>query len=54
MATWIIGGALVVIVGAVVWKMISDKRKGKHSCSCGCSCGCSCESCHGACNHLDH
>ena len=53
MATWIIGGALVVIVGAVVWKIISDKRKGKHSCSCGCSCGCSCESCHGACNHLD-
>ena len=50
MATWIIGGALVVIVGAVVWKMISDKRKGKHSCSCGCSC----ESCHGACTRSDH
>lgn len=50
MATWIIGGALVVIVGAVVWKMISDKRKGKHSCSCGCSC----ESCHGACMHSNH
>ena len=50
MATWIIGGALVVIVGAVVWKMISDRRKGKHSCSCGCGC----ESCHGACNHSDH
>ena len=50
MANWIIGGVLVVIVGAVVWKMISDKRKGKHSCSCGCSC----ESCHGACMHSDH
>ena len=50
MATWIIGGALVIIVSAVVWKMISDRRKGKHSCSCGCGC----ESCHGACNHLDH
>ena len=50
MATWIIGGVLVVIVGAVVWKMISDKRKGKHSCSCGCSC----ESCHGACMHSNH
>ena len=50
MATWIIGGALVVIVGAVVWKMISDRRKGKHSCSCGCGC----ESCHGACGHSDH
>lgn len=50
MASWIIGGVLIVIVGAVVWKMISDKRKGKHSCSCGCSC----ESCHGACTHSDH
>ena len=49
MATWIIGGALVVIVGAVVWKMISDKRKGKHSCSCGCGC----ESCHGACTNSE-
>ena len=50
MATWIIGGALIIIIGAVVWKMISDRGKGKHACSCGCSC----ESCHGACNHLDH
>ena len=50
MATWIIGGVLIVIVGAVVWKMISDRRKGKHSCSCGCGC----ESCHGACTHSDH
>ena len=48
MATWIIGGVLIVIVGAVVWKMISDRRKGKHSCSCGC------ESCHGACTRSDH
>ena len=50
MATWIICGVLIVIVGAVVWKMISDRRKGKHSCSCGCGC----ESCHGACTHSDH
>ena len=50
MATWIIGGVLIVIVGAVLWKMISDRRKGKHSCSCGCGC----ESCHGACGHSDH
>ena len=49
MATWIIGGALVIIVGAVVWKMISDRRKGKHSCSCGCGC----ESCHGACTNSE-
>ena len=49
MASWIIGGVLIVIVGAVVWKMISDKRKGKHSCSCGCGC----ESCHGACTNSE-
>ena len=49
MATWIIGGVLIIIVGAVVWKMISDKRKGKHSCSCGCGC----ESCHGACTNSE-
>ncbi|MGN1006304.1 MAG: FeoB-associated Cys-rich membrane protein [Aristaeellaceae bacterium] len=49
MATWIIGGVLIVIVGAVLWKMISDKRKGKHSCSCGCGC----ESCHGACTNSE-
>ena len=49
MANWIIGGVLVVIVGAVVWKMISDRRKGKHSCSCGCGC----ESCHGACTNSE-
>ena len=49
MATWIIGGVLIVIVVAVVWKMISDRRKGKHSCSCGCGC----ESCHGACTNSE-
>ena len=49
MATWIIGGVLIVIVGAVVWKMISDRRNGKHSCSCGCGC----ESCHGACTNSE-
>ena len=49
MATWIIGGVLVVIVGAVVWKIISARRKGKHSCSCGCGC----ESCHGACTNSE-
>ena len=49
MATWIIGGVMIVIVGAVVWNMISDWRKGKHSCSCGCGC----ESCHGACTNSE-
>ncbi|MBR5273428.1 MAG: FeoB-associated Cys-rich membrane protein [Clostridia bacterium] len=38
---------VAVIVGAVVFKMIRDKRKGKSSCSCGCG-GCPMsDSCHG-------
>ena len=28
MATWIIGGILVMVVGAIVWKMMKDKREG--------------------------
>ena len=28
MATWIVGGVVVLIVGAIVWKMIRDKRNG--------------------------
>ena len=28
MATWIVGGVLLVIVGAVIWKMIKDKNFG--------------------------
>lgn len=36
MATWIVGGALALLVGAIVWKMIRDKRAGKGGCSCGC------------------
>ncbi len=43
MATWIIGGALAVIIGAIIWKMLSDRRKGKRSC------GYNCEGCHGCC-----
>ncbi len=40
----LIGGALA----AVIVKMIIDKKKGKHSCSCGGNCGacpvgCSCD-----------
>ena len=29
MATWIVGGALAIIVGAIVFKMVRDKRNGK-------------------------
>ena len=39
MATWLVGGALAVIVGAVVFKMIRDKRAGKGGCGCNCG-GC--------------
>lgn len=45
MATWIVGGLLIAIVGAIVWKMISDKRRGKRSCGCGSDCS----HCGGAC-----
>lgn len=47
MATWIIGGVLLLIVGAIVWKMVKDKKAGKGSCSCGCDCA----SCSGNCHH---
>lgn len=47
MATWIVGGVLLLIVGAIVWKMVKDKKAGKGSCSCGCDCA----SCSGNCHH---
>ena len=37
MANWLIGGALFLIVGAVIWKMIKDKKSGKGGCSGDCS-----------------
>ncbi len=43
MATWIIGGVLLIIVGAIIWKLIRDKKRGKHGC-CG-DCG-RCSGCH--------
>jgi len=43
MATWLIGGALALIVAAVVVKMVRDKRAGKHSCSGDCG---KCHGCH--------
>ena len=37
---------VVVSIGAVVFKMVRDKKKGKSSCSCGCG-GCPMsDSCH--------
>lgn len=43
MATWIVGGIVLLAVGGIVWKMIADKRQGKHSCSGNC------QSCHTGC-----
>src|SRR5699024_9041289 len=47
MATWIVGGALAIIVGAIVFKMVRDKRNGKGGCSCNCG---GCGGC-GGCRH---
>jgi len=43
MATWIIGGLLVLTVAGIIWKMIRDHRNGKGSC------GGDCAHCHAAC-----
>jgi hypothetical protein len=49
--TIIICAILAVIVGAIVRKMIKDKRANKGSCSCGCS-GCpSASICHSSNRH---
>ena len=36
MATWIVGGVVVLIVGAIIWKMIRDKRNGTGGCGGDC------------------
>ena len=43
MATWIVGGVVLVIVGGIVWKMVADRRNGKNSC------GGDCAHCHMSC-----
>ncbi len=43
MATWIVGGVIVLAVAAVIWKMVKDKRSGKGGCSGDCS---RCSGCH--------
>ena len=45
MATWLVGGVLVIILGAIIWKMIKDKKAGKGNCSCGGDCS-QCSKCH--------
>ncbi len=45
MATWLVGGALALIVVAVIVKMIRDKKSGKGGCSCGGDCS-RCKGCH--------
>jgi hypothetical protein len=43
MATWIVGAVVALIVGAAVWKMADDRKKGKSSCGGDCS---RCKGCH--------
>lgn len=45
MATAIVGGVLLLVVGAVVYGMIRDRKKGKSVCSCGGDCS-HCKGCH--------
>lgn len=47
MATWIVSGVLIVIVGLIIRKMVRDRKQGKG----GCSCGSDCAHCHGACGY---
>ncbi len=35
--TILVGAVVLGILAVAAWKVISDKRKGKSSCSCGCS-----------------
>ncbi len=44
MATYIVGGVVLLIVGAILWKIIADRRHGKNCCggdcqNCRMSCG---------------
>ena len=45
MATWIVGGIVALIVGAVIAQMIKDKRRGKRVVTCGGDCS-KCRGCH--------
>lgn len=37
MATIIVGGILLAIIGLVIWKMVRDKKNGKSSCGGDCA-----------------
>lgn len=37
MATWIVGGAVLLAVAAIIWKMVKDKKTGKSTCGCDCA-----------------
>lgn len=43
MATWIAGGAVALLVGAIVWKIVRDRRAHKGGCGCNCA---NCPGCH--------
>ena len=43
MATIIVGGILLAIVGLIIWKMVRDKKNGKSSCGGDCA---HCKGCH--------
>jgi hypothetical protein len=38
MGTIILSAVLVLIVSAIIGKIISNRKKGRSSCSCGCEC----------------
>lgn len=37
MASFIAGAIVLAIVAAIIWKMASDKKKGRSSCGAGCA-----------------
>ena len=45
MATWIVGGILMLAVAGIVTRMVRDHRAGKGVCSCGGDCT-KCRGCH--------
>lgn len=37
LSTIIVGAVVALGLGAVVWKLVSDKKKGKSACGCNCA-----------------
>lgn len=46
----IVGLAVLALIVLLLWKLISDKRKGKSSCGSGCGSCPNAGLCHGGCN----